>query len=450
MKRFAALFSALDQTTLDQGQDRRARRLFRDAPEADRLWCIALLSGRRPRRMITTTKLREWAAERAGIPLWLFEACYPVVGDLSETIALVLPEATRDMDLPLADWIARLRALDKEDEETRKAAILDAWDSLAPTERFVFNKLLTGGWRMGVSQKLMTRALAQATGIDEAELTHRLMGDWTPDTVTWDSLIEAPDPTADLSRPYPFYLAYQIDAEPETLGPVTDWLAERKWDGIRGQLILRGGEHWLWSRGEELITDRFPELAQLRDFLPPGTVIDGEVLAWTAHRGPLSFARLQPRIGRKTVPKKLLAEAPVILMAYDLLEWGGRGLARQRPLSRRRAQLESIADLPPDMPLRLSPRVTAADWPDLAAARAAKPRSRRRGPDAQTPRRPLSRRPQERRLVEMEGRPADHRRGDDLRPGGLGPSRDALHRFHLRRLERRTATWCPSPRPIPA
>jgi DNA ligase-1 len=280
MKRFAALFSALDQTNSTKAKTAALAEYFADAPEADRLWCIALLSGRRPRRMITTTKLREWAAERAGIPLWLFEACYPVVGDLSETIALVLPEATRDTDLPLAGWIARLRALDKEDEETRKAAILDAWDSLAPTERFVFNKLLTGGWRMGVSQKLMTRALAQATGIDEAELTHRLMGDWSPDTVTWDSLIEAPDPTADLSRPYPFYLAYQVDAEPEALGPVTDWLAERKWDGIRGQLILRGGEHWLWSRGEELITDRFPELAQLRDFLPPGTVIDGEVLAW--------------------------------------------------------------------------------------------------------------------------------------------------------------------------
>jgi DNA ligase-1 len=371
MKRFAALFSALDRTTSTKAKTAALAAYFSEAPEADRLWCIALLSGRRPRRMITTTKLREWAAERAGIPLWLFEACYPVVGDLSETIALVLPEPGRRTDMALADWIARLRALDKEDEETRKAAILDAWDSLAPTERLVFNKLLTGGWRMGVSQKLMTRALAQSTGIAEAELTHRLMGDWTPDSVTWDSLIEAPDPTADLSRPYPFYLAYQIDAEPETLGPVTDWLAERKWDGIRGQLILRGGEHRLWSRGEELITDRFPELAQLRDFLPPGTVIDGEVLAWDrAAEAPLSFARLQPRIGRKTVPKKLLTEAPAILMAYDLLEWGGADW-RDRPLRARRAQLEAaIADLPLEVPIRLSARVGAPDWSDLAEARA--------------------------------------------------------------------------------
>jgi DNA ligase 1 len=371
MKRFAALFAALDQTTSTKAKTEALADYFRQAPEEDRLWCIALLSGRRPRRTITTTKLREWAAERAGIPLWLFEACYPVVGDLSETIALVLPEPTAETDLPLSAWIARLRALDAADEETRKAAILKAWEGLAPGERLVFNKLLTGGWRMGLSQKLMTRALSLATGIAEAELTHRLMGDWTPDTVSWRSLIEVHDPTADLSRPYPFYLAYQIEQPPEELGQVSDWLAERKWDGIRGQLILRGGEHWLWSRGEELITDRFPELASLRDFLPDGTVIDGEVLAYDRQaEAPLPFARLQPRIGRKSVPKKLLSEAPVILMAYDLLEWRGADL-RDAPLSDRRATLEeAAAALPRDLPLRLSPRVAAEDWAGLAAARA--------------------------------------------------------------------------------
>ena len=327
MHAFAALFTALDQTTKTGVKTAALAEYFRTAPEDDRLWTIALLSGRRPRRAITTTKLRDWAAERAGIPLWLFEACYPVVGDLSETIALVLPEPETRIEKSLSAWIADLRALDRADEDTRKAFILMAWNGLPPVERFVFNKLLTGGWRMGVSQKLMTRALAQATGIDEAELTHRLMGDWTPDRTSYHALVEAPDPGADLSRPYPFALAYQIEDAPETLGPVTDWLAERKWDGIRGQLIVRGGAHYLWSRGEDLMTDRFPELAQLVDFLPEGTVIDGEVLAWD--RGgnrPLGFSKLQSRIGRKTVPKKLLAEAPVIVMAYDLLEWGGADL----------------------------------------------------------------------------------------------------------------------------
>jgi DNA ligase-1 len=370
MKRFAALFTALDQTTKTSLKIKALADYFRTAPDDDKLWTIALLSGRRPRRVITTSRLREWAAERAGIPLWLFEACYPVVGDLSETIALVLPPNTQDSDLSLSGWIARLRALDTSDDDTRKAAILDAWDRLDAVERFVFNKLLTGGWRMGVSAKLMTRALAQATGVPEAELTHRLMGDWTPDTISFHALVEAPDPTADLSRPYPFYLAYGLEGPPDALGPVTDWLAERKWDGIRGQLILRDGQHFLWSRGEELMTDRFPELARLTDFLPGGTVIDGEVLAF-AGDAPLSFNKLQARIGRKSVPKKLLTEAPVILMGYDLLEWGGADW-RARPLSERRGQLaRAIADLPPDMPLRLSPEVPARDWPDLVAARAA-------------------------------------------------------------------------------
>jgi DNA ligase-1 len=374
MKEFAALFTALDQTTKTSVKTAALAAYFRTAPEEDRLWTIALLSGRRPRRAITTTKLRDWAAERAGIPLWLFEACYPVVGDLSETIALILPEPdpVARIDKPLSGWIADLRALDHADDDARKAFILAAWNGLPPTERFVFNKLLTGRWRMGVSQKLMTRALAQATGIDEAELTHRLMGDWTPDTTSYHALVEAPDPGAALSRPYPFSLAHQIDTDPETLGPVSDWLAERKWDGIRGQLILRGAEHYLWSRGEELMTDRFPELAHLADFLPDGTVIDGEVLAWdTAQDRPLGFSKLQPRIGRKTVPKKLLAQAPVIVMAYDLLEWHGVDI-RGLPLSERRDTLaRAIGDLPAPVPLRLSPPVMAGDWAGLAEARAA-------------------------------------------------------------------------------
>ncbi|MEM1065196.1 MAG: ATP-dependent DNA ligase, partial [Pseudomonadota bacterium] len=310
MRRFATLFTALDQTTKTNAKVAALAAYFEEASEDDALWTIALLSGRRPKRTVTTTRLREWAAERAGIPLWLFEEAYPIVGDLAETIALVLPAATESSDKSLTHWINSVRALSGLEEHDRKAAILKAWDALETTERFVFNKLITGGFRMGLSQKLMTRALSRATGIAESDLAHRLMGDWSPDTVTYQSLIIAPDPTADLSKPYPFYLAYQLDDPPETLGKPADWAAEFKWDGIRGQLILRGGNHYLWSRGEELMTDRFPELAAAQDFLPDGTVIDGEVLAW-AKDAPMPFNALQKRIGRKTVPKKLLTEAPV-------------------------------------------------------------------------------------------------------------------------------------------
>ncbi|MCO8144565.1 ATP-dependent DNA ligase [Rhodovulum tesquicola] len=370
MKRFAALFTALDRTTRTNAKIAALAAYFTDAPQNDRLWTVALLSGRRPRRAVTTTRLREWAAERAGLPLWLFEECYPVVGDLAETIALVLPQASGTSTASLSDHMAEITALAQMDEPARKARILATWDSLDGTERFLFNKLITGGFRVGVSQTLMTRALARATGIAEADLSHRLMGDWTPATTTWAALIETPDPTAALSRPYPFYLAYQIEGDPQALGDPADWCAEYKWDGIRGQLIVRGGTHFLWSRGEELMTDRFPELAQARDFLPPGTVIDGEILGWADDR-PLPFAALQKRITRKSLSKRLLAEAPVVLKAYDLLEEDCTDL-RPRPLAERRARLEALfARLPDRAPLRLSPLLPFADWAALAETRAA-------------------------------------------------------------------------------
>jgi DNA ligase-1 len=381
MKEFAALYATIDQTTKTTAKVDALAQFFVTASDDDKLWTIALFSGRRPRRTITTTKLREWAAEVAGIPLWLFEESYPIVGDVAETIALVLPEATGQHDKGLTDWIMELRALDHAEEDARKAAVLAAWSQMPALERLVFNKLLTGGFRVGISRKLMTRALSRATGQDEAELAHRLMGDWTPDTTSFASLIEAPDAGAALSRPYPFCLAYGVEGDgPEELGPPSDWRAEWKWDGIRGQLILRSGEHFVWSRGEELMTDRFPELARAQDFLPQGTVLDGEILAWDANaRAPMSFNALQKRIGRKTVPKKLLTEAPVILLAYDLLEQDGTDL-RALPFADRRARLEALLrDLPPEAPLRLSQPLEFDVWQSLHDTRATARENRAEG-----------------------------------------------------------------------
>lgn len=374
MKDFARLFTAIDQTTKTTVKVDAMAAYFETASAEDRLWCIALFSGRRPKRVITTTALRAWAAERAGLPLWLFEECYPVVGDLAETISLFLPPAENSKDHSLSHWITTLKQLSLEPEDQRRAGIIAAWDSLPQTERFLFTKLLTGGFRIGVSQKLMTRALSKATGQDEAVLTHKLMGDWTPETTTWDALIETDDPTADESRPYPFYLAHGVE-EIEALGPVNDWIVDQKWDGIRGQFILRGGQHYIWSRGEDLVTDRFPELAKLRDVLTDGTVIDGEILAFKDET-PLPFNALQKRIGRKTIPKKLLTEAPVALMAYDLLEHQGADL-RSAPIENRRAQLSQILKgVPTAFPIRLSAEITASSWDELAQIRAT---SRARG-----------------------------------------------------------------------
>ena len=361
MKRFADLFAALDATTSTAARTAALAGYFRTAPDPDKVWTIALLSGRRPRRAATTTELRQWAAAAAGLSPWLFEESYAIVGDLAETIALILPPG-------LSQAIADLVALTGQPVEARRDAILSAWASLPPTERFLFTKLLTGGFRMGVSQGLMTRALAQATGQPEPDLAHALMGDWDPARVSFAALVSATG-AAD-SRPYPFALASPLDGAAPALGDLDDWRAEWKWDGIRGQLVARRGVFSLWSRGEELVTDRFPELAVLRDFLPEGTVLDGEILAWDAMADrPLPFAALQKRIGRKSVPKTMLRDAPVRFLAYDLLEAEGHDL-RALPFAQRRTRLEALtAALPAGLPLVASPLVAAADWPGLAALR---------------------------------------------------------------------------------
>lgn len=367
MKDFAALFTALDATTKTGAKLAALTDYFRSAPDADKVWAIALLSGRRPKRTVNATELREWAAAVAGVPLWLFEESYTVAGDLAETIALLLPPASDLRPAGLSETLRQLSALAGQPAETRRAAILGFWMRLEGAERFLFTKLITGGFRMGVSQGLMTRALAQATGVEETTLAHRLMGDWNPATTVFDDLIGSG--SLDAARPYPFALAAPLEGGPDTLGDAADWRAEWKWDGIRGQLIHRPNTFALWSRGEELITDRFPEFAPLADFLPQGVVLDGEVVAWDGTR-PLPFAELQKRIGRKTVPKKLLTEAPARFLAYDLLEFDGADL-RGESYDTRRARLTGLlAALPPDLPIAPSPALNFVDWNTLTAIRA--------------------------------------------------------------------------------
>lgn len=362
------MFRRLDRTTRTNAKVAALADYFRVAPDADKLWTMALLSHRRPKRTVNSRLLRSWAADYAGIDPWILEESYHVVGDLAETIALVLPAPDRASDRSLTEWIKQVQQLAKYDEDGKREAVTEAWRELSTTERFLFNKLITGGFRVGVSQKLMTRALSQATGIEETNLAHRLMGNWTPDTTTFEELIHANSENDDISRPYPFYLAYQLEGEPGELGDPAEWQAEHKWDGIRGQLIVRQGELFVWSRGEELVTDKYPEYHPLAELLPEGTVIDGEILPFRDGR-PLGFNVLQTRIGRKSVSKKLLKDAPVALMAYDLLEVDGEDI-RARPMSERRELLEKLlAENDTQGIVQLSPVVTWDNWEELAAER---------------------------------------------------------------------------------
>lgn len=369
MKHFAQLFTELDQTTKTNIKVKALAAYFERVDDQDRMWTMALLSHRRPKRTVTTTLLRQWAAEYSLLPQWLFEESYHVVGDLAETIALVLPQPNQESHFSLTYWIDFIKALGPLEETEKREQVLAAWKQLSPTERFVFNKIITGGMRIGVSQKLMVRALSQYTGQEESSLAHRLMGQWTPDNTTFEALILSENSLDDISKPYPFYLAYQLDGEAEELGSPDEWQAEHKWDGIRGQLIVRKETLFLWSRGEELVTAQFPEYAPLAKLLPDGTVIDGEILPFKEGH-PLSFQQLQTRLGRKNVTKKILQTAPVILMAYDLLEWQGEDI-RAQSMQARRSRLEQLLEQHPTNGLvQLSPIVPYTEWETLRQERA--------------------------------------------------------------------------------
>ncbi len=369
MRRFARLFGELDETTRTSEKVAAMARYFAAADPTSAAWAVHFLGGNRPKRLIPVRRLAAWAMEESGVPEWLFDECYHAVGDLGETIALLLPGWPDASDLPLHRWVEeRLLPLAGAPEEAQRREVVRAWRELDGGERFLWNKLITGGFRVGVSRSLVVRALSKAGGVEEAAVAHRLMGSWEPSADAFRGLLATDTADADASRPYPFFLAYALEAEPESLGDPAEWQVEWKWDGIRAQLIRRQGASYLWSRGEELVTERFPELAEAAGLLPDGIVLDGEIMPWKEGQ-PLPFAQLQRRIGRKKVGPKLLAEVPIVLIAYDLLELGGEDV-RERPLAWRRARLEELlsgtwtgARLVP------SPTVDVGTWELVASAR---------------------------------------------------------------------------------
>lgn len=368
MKAFADLFTALDESTKTTVKVQAMVQYFATVPAADAAWAAYFLSGRKPRQAVPIKRLRQWASEIARVPEWLFDECYHHVGDMAETIALLLPPPIAASHQPLNQWVeSRLQPLRGMNEADQKAAILAAWEELDSRQRFLWNKLITGSFRVGVSHLLVVRALAQVAGLPTDVIAHRLMGTWEATPQFFNSLLAKDAGDADVSRPYPFYLAHPLENAPETLGEVRNWQAEWKWDGIRAQVIHRSGQSFVWSRGEELVTDRYPELMAIGEKLPHGTVLDGEILPWKNGR-VLPFGDLQKRIGRKTVGKKLLQDVPVVLMAYDVIEEEAHDL-RDQPLSFRRDRLERIVQTINDANLLISPKLIVESWDDLTAKR---------------------------------------------------------------------------------
>ena len=384
MKHFSRLFTELDSTTSTNAKLAALQRYFALASPQDAAWAVYFLSGGKPRQVVKTASLRALACAAAGIEDWLFEECYQAVGDLAETIAYVLPLDFAASDVGLATWVEErllpLRGLSDEEVAHRVTAF---WRELDSQGRFLLIKLVGGGFRVGVSKLLVQRALAAHSGVDAKRIAQRMMGYLDardlPSASKFMALTVknagASEDILDAGQPYPFFLAHQLDAPlvdfDVRLGPVGGWQVEWKYDGIRGQIVKRAGQVWVWSRGEELVTERFPEIVALAHSLPDGTVLDGEILVWK-DSAPASFALLQQRIGRKTLGKKILADAPVTFMAYDLLEVDGQDI-RARPQNVRRTALERVLE---GTAFKLSPVERLPSWADFAALRS---ESRARG-----------------------------------------------------------------------
>jgi DNA ligase 1 len=376
MMLFAELVYQLGITTKTNDKLDALIEYFLHADDKDKVWMIALFSGRRPRRTVNSRQLSAWCADIIGIPLWLFEESYHTVGDLSETIALLIPEQDEDLITihhSLSFYVEKFLNLQQATEEEKKDFVLQSWKELNAKERYVFNKLLSSTFRVGVSQKLVVNALAKTMKLEASVIAHRITGKWDAATTNFNDLLSENSLNIDHSKPYPFYLAYPLEEDLQTLGNSSQWQVEWKWDGIRGQIIKRNNELFVWSRGEELMTEKFPEYETLAALLPEGIVIDGEITSGNSiHPGNdfivLPFSSLQTRIGRKTISKKQLQEAPVIFIAYDLLEYEHEDW-RTRTMQERRKKLEEIINTLTTTVVHLSPIIEFDNWNKLVSIR---------------------------------------------------------------------------------
>jgi DNA ligase 1 len=375
MKEFAALIESISSGSKTNAKLEALQKYFIAASSEDKIWVIALFTGRKPKGSVKTALLRQWAIALAEIPAWLFEESYHTVGDLAETIALVLPQNKNKNGVTksLSFYMQSLNGLVKATDEEKKNFVWQAWTEMNEQEIFVFNKLITGGFRIGISQQMIVNALARTTGLEPGVIAHRIIGNWDPMQVHFDDLLSIEHSDADQSKPYPFYLAYAIENDVNELGDLDHWQAEWKWDGIRGQIIKRNEELYVWSRGEELLTAKFPEFETLQTLLPNGIAIDGEIISLSPSPKngtfePLPFSLLQTRIGRKNITKKQLTEAPVGFIAYDLLEYEGND-TRQLTLRERRIYLQQIIDNLNLHFIQLSPVIEAGGWEELTEVR---------------------------------------------------------------------------------
>lgn len=361
MRKFAALFDKIDHVQSTNDKVLHIKDYFLSCTNEDGAWALFFLCGHRLKRLISGRMLLDWSVDLLNIPPWLIEESYASVGDTAETITLLLPrkEATENInEHSLSEWMETIiKPLQTASLEDKKEKILSFWNYLSTKEIFILNKILTGSFRMGISSLLTLKALSQATNVPREILSQRMMGNWEPTGHFFESL-KSEESSNKLLNPYPFYLAHPFEGDLENLGSLTDWLIEWKWDGIRGQAVIGEEDVALWSRGNELISDQFPELIEAFKTIVPHTVLDGEILAFINNR-PLPFGELQKRLGRKNVTKSMIEKVPIVFVAYDILEYNGIDL-RNKPMSERRALLQNLSL--PSSRIVLSQLVEGMDW----------------------------------------------------------------------------------------
>ncbi|MEO1521039.1 MAG: ATP-dependent DNA ligase [Cyanobacteria bacterium J06633_2] len=350
MRRFTQLFQEIDSTTSTNAKVAALQTYFQEEKPKNAVWALYLLLGKTRKRTVTSTVLRNVFLNLSDLPEWLFKECYAHVGDSAEVIALLLQDLSLEGEsassIELHQWLEQIipKIKDAETDEDVHNLVISWWTSLDPTEIFVLNKILTGAFRVGVSGKLVIKGLAAASGVTEAVLAHRLMGDFEPTVEFFEQLMSEEGTEQAPSQPYPFFLASPLDEEKFSAETMPDWQAEWKWDGIRAQIIKRQGEVFIWSRGEDLVTHQFPELEEVFQTLSDGYVFDGEIVCWDKEgERPMPFNALQKRLGRKRVTKKLMTENPVHFIAYDLIEREGQDI-RETPLGDRRQHLEALIE----------------------------------------------------------------------------------------------------------
>ncbi len=367
MKHFAELILALESSNKTTAKIDAMVHYLQTADEKDKLWFLALFTGKRPKRPVNSNFLKLWALEIIQLPEWLFLESYSSVGDLGETLSLILPAPENNIDKSLNQWITELIDLKDKTDAEKKEYVLTSWNGLDYTERFIFNKLIGGSFRVGVSKKLLINALAKYSGIEASQLMHSIMGKWAIEEVNFEDLIQGTNINPDNSKPYPFCLAYPLEKKPEELGEVEEWQVEYKWDGIRGQFIKRNDEVFIWSRGEELVNAQFPELVAAFEKMEGNFVLDGEILA-VADNEVLNFNELQKRLNRKTISAKMMKEIPINTFVYDILEYESEDL-REKPLVERRLLLEKLIESSELENIKISEVIIAKSWEELADVR---------------------------------------------------------------------------------